>query len=98
MHLAEYGIVCGNGWGERPDELHEVVHHGYILLICYIHQVVDSADGILIHLQLGSKDRGGNLDSANRNTARPKVRMAKSFHDMLVVLIQHQFILSYHQI
>ncbi len=47
---------------------------------------------------MGLQDRGGNLDPTNWNTAGPKVCMPKSFHNMFVVLVWCQLILSYHQV
>ncbi len=46
--LMEYWFVSDKGQWEQPDELHEIEHHGNVLLIHYIHEVINSANRILV--------------------------------------------------
>ena len=48
MGMMVYQVVSGKGWWEQPDELHKVEHCGYILLIHYVHEVIDSTNRILV--------------------------------------------------
>jgi hypothetical protein len=41
--FVEYGIGGSWGWWKPPDELHEVEHCGYILLVHNVQQVIDLA-------------------------------------------------------